>query len=159
MLRDPPQPAPDSPEATRSLSLHSEEGGTGWPKASWKRPLIIPNEGSTARDFLARERNFLSWIKLTLYLIAIFCSLLLRFQLGQPTIVPRFQLDAETPLGILFFVAALAAVTSSISSYYGVTAAYFEKKGFAYAGRVGDACMLGIGLLIIITCIILLVAD
>lgn len=47
MLRDPPQPTPDSPEATRSLSLHSEEGGTGWPKASWKRPLIISNEGST----------------------------------------------------------------------------------------------------------------
>lgn len=54
MLRDPAAAAPDSPEATRSLSLHSEEGGTGWPKASWKRPLIIPNEGSTGTLRLIR---------------------------------------------------------------------------------------------------------
>jgi len=49
-------------------------------------------------DRVARERNFLSWIKLTIYLVAIFSALLLRFQLGQATNVPRFQLDAETPV-------------------------------------------------------------
>lgn len=49
-------------------------------------------------DRVARERNFLSWIKLTIYLVAIFSALLLRFQLGQATNDPRFQLDAETPV-------------------------------------------------------------
>lgn len=40
-----------------------------------------------------------------------------------------------------------------------MTKSYFQKKGFAYAGRVGDALMLAIGLLTICTCILLLVAD
>ena len=134
------------------------------------------------RNVSARERNFLSWIKLTLYLIAIFAALLLRFQLGQTANVPRFQLNAETPvstlsnhrneggaeliirtklsqLGILFFVASLGTVSIGTSSYFGVTKSYFQKKGFAYAGRVGDALMIAIGLLTISTCILLLVAN
>ncbi|GAA6007002.1 hypothetical protein JCM11491_001473 [Sporobolomyces phaffii] len=146
--------APAVLEDHRSLSIHSDEGGTGWPEGGWHRPLVIANEGSTAR-----ERNFLSWIKLTLYLIAIFAALLLRFQLGQTAPVPHFQLNAETPLGVLFFVASLGAVGIGTSSYFGVTKSYFQKKGFAYAGRVGEALMLAIGLLTICTCILLLVAD
>lgn len=62
-------------------------------------------------------------------------------------------------LGILFFVASLGAVGIGTSSYYGVTKSYFQKKGFAYAGRVVDALMLGIGLLIITTCLLLLIAN
>ncbi|GAA5916960.1 DUF202 domain-containing protein [Sporobolomyces salmoneus] len=146
-------------QRVRSLSIHSEEGGTGWPEGKWYKPLRIPNEGSTARDFLARERNFLSWVKLTIYLIAIFAALLLRFQLGQDGRVPHFQHNAETPLGVLFFVASLGTAAIGTSSYFGVTRSYFQRKGFAYAGKIGDVLLVGIGLLTISTCILLLVAD
>ncbi|GAA5934904.1 DUF202 domain-containing protein [Sporobolomyces koalae] len=135
------------------------DAGSGWPAASWKRPLVIANEGSTARDFLARERNFLSWVKVTLYLLVISAALLLRFQLGREGSIPQVELNADTPLGVLFFVAALCTIAIGTSGYFGVTKSYFQKKGFAYAGRIGEAVIAGIGLLIVTTCIILLAAN
>ncbi|GAA6058789.1 hypothetical protein JCM10212_001905 [Sporobolomyces blumeae] len=117
-------------------------------------------EHETLEKAKAVAATLFAWVKLTLYLVTICVALLLRFQLGQANAdKPRFQFDSETPLGVLFFVAALASVSIGTSSYFGVTADYFRRKGFAYAGRVVDACMLGIGLLIVAACILLLVAN
>lgn len=62
-------------------------------------------------------------------------------------------------LGILFFVASLGSLVSSVITFYRSQSGYARHKAFVYAGRVQDALMIGIASLTLVTCIILLVAD
>ncbi|GAA5859985.1 hypothetical protein JCM8547_003045 [Rhodosporidiobolus lusitaniae] len=145
---------------------------------------LILNEGSTARDYLARERNFLSWIKLTATLAIISASLLIRFRFGHGQDEeerPRWEVDAEIPvhpcsssparvaaylqrgrdaqLGILFFAACVASLVIGTHSFYSSHSAYRKRKAFVYAGRAVDALVVGIGLLTVTACVLLLAAD
>ncbi|KWU43555.1 hypothetical protein RHOSPDRAFT_34865 [Rhodotorula sp. JG-1b] len=119
---------------------------------------VILNEGSTARDYLARERNFLSWLKLTVSLAVISAALLVRFQFGGGTL-PDWEKHAQEPLGILFFIASLGSLVSASITFYRSQSGFARHKAFVYAGRVQDALMIGIASLTLVTCIILLVAD
>ncbi|GAA5881643.1 hypothetical protein JCM1840_004229 [Sporobolomyces johnsonii] len=147
-------PSPRSPPRSFSPASSEGGGGAGWPNGVWGSSVLIPNEGSTAR-----ERTFLSWIKLTVILLAISSALLIRFQFGQGIQLPQYELDAQVPLGVLFFACAVASLAVGTSGFYSLSAAFFRRKGFAYAGKVADAIVLGIGLVIIAACILLLVAD
>ncbi|GAA5976558.1 hypothetical protein JCM11641_001339 [Rhodosporidiobolus odoratus] len=119
----------------------------------------IPNEGSTARDYLARERNFLSWIKLATTLAIISAALLIRFQFGKAVFMPQWEIDGEIPLGILFFVATLACLGVGTHSFYTSTSGYSQNKAFVYAGKAVDVLVVGIGLLVAVACVLLLAAD
>ncbi|CEQ42192.1 SPOSA6832_03970 [Sporobolomyces salmonicolor] len=147
-------PSPRPPPRLFSPAFSEGGGGAGWPNGVWGSSILIPNEGSTAR-----ERTFLSWIKLTIILLAIFSALLIRFQFGQDIRLPQYELDAQVPLGVLFFACAIASLVIGTSGFFNISAAYLQRKGFAYAGKVADAIVLGIGLLTIAACILLLVAD
>ncbi|BGP14352.1 hypothetical protein JCM10213v2_002299 [Rhodosporidiobolus nylandii] len=119
----------------------------------------MPNEGSTARDFLARERNFLSWIKLATTLAIISAALLIRFQFGKEISMPQWEIDAEVPLGCLFFAATLASLAVGTHGFYASASGYLARKAFVYGGIVVDGLVVGIGLLTIAACVLLLAAD
>ncbi|GAA5976767.1 hypothetical protein JCM10908_005625 [Rhodotorula pacifica] len=120
-------------------------------------PTIL-NEGSTARDYLARERNFLSWLKLTVSLAVISAALLVRFQFGG-VVMPDWEQHAQEPLGILFFVASIGSLISSSITFYRAQSDYALHKAFVYAGRAQDTLIVGIALLTLASCILLLVND
>ncbi|GAA6000507.1 hypothetical protein JCM10207_008043 [Rhodosporidiobolus poonsookiae] len=123
------------------------------------RSALVPNEGSTARDYCARERNFLSWIKLSSTLAVISASLLIRFQFGTRIGMPDWEVAAETPLGILFFIATLAAIIVSATTFHSTDTGYAQRKAFVYAGQAAELVSLAIGLLTIAACVLLLAAD
>ncbi|POY72562.1 hypothetical protein BMF94_4389 [Rhodotorula taiwanensis] len=152
-----------------ALSLHTRSsrapedgegphGGHHLPGEKLWGSHLIPNQGSTARDYLARERNFMSWIKLTVSLAVISVALLVRFQFGSGTL-PEWEQRGQMPLGILFFVASLGSLVSAILTFYRSQSGYARHKAFVYAGRAADALMISIAVLTLTTCIIILVAD
>lgn len=59
---------------------------------------MIANEGSTARDGFAHERNYLAMAKLSLSLFVISAALLLRFHFGASVAVPPFEMAAGEPV-------------------------------------------------------------
>ncbi|KAM0754415.1 hypothetical protein T439DRAFT_376899 [Meredithblackwellia eburnea MCA 4105] len=118
----------------------------------------IKNEGSTARDFLARERNWLSWVKLSVTLFVISAALLLRFSFSEDEI-PNWEASAEKPLGILFFCSAWSSLLVGIFTLYSHQNAMRRKEGFIYSGRISQAVTWAIGLLTVSACILLLVAE
>ncbi|GAA5948769.1 hypothetical protein JCM21900_005290 [Sporobolomyces salmonicolor] len=141
-------------EVVRSEKAPDEQASAVWKEAAGEKGI------ERAKNVLAtRERTFLSWIKLTIILLAISSALLIRFQFGQDIRLPQYELDAQVPLGVLFFACAIASLVIGTSGFFNISAAYLQRKGFAYAGKVADAIVLGIGLLIIAACILLLVAD
>lgn len=137
----------------------------------------------------ARERNFLSWTKLTVSLAVISAALLVRFQYGvgalpaweqraqepvsAPLCLPRlhhsssqgatrlhgFRTPPSLQLGIVFFIASLGSLASAAATFYRSQSGYARHKAFVYAGRATDVLMFGIAVLTLTTCIILLAAD
>ncbi|GAA6055367.1 hypothetical protein JCM3770_001074 [Rhodotorula araucariae] len=120
---------------------------------------LVPNAGSTARDYCARERNFLSMIKLTTTLALVAASLLIRFQFGEQIDMPNFEKHAQTPLGVLFFVACLATLASGTFSFYSVSAGYEHRQAFVYSGRINDVLLVSLTILVFSTCVVLLVGN
>ncbi|GAA5887255.1 hypothetical protein JCM6882_002464 [Rhodosporidiobolus microsporus] len=124
----------------------------------WGTTLVL-NEGSTTRDYLARERNFLSWVKLCGFLALISASLLIRFQFGKTVSTPNWQVEAEIPLGILFFVATIGSLFIGSTTFFTSATGYSQNKAFVYGGRIVDVVLWGVGLLTITACVLLLAAD
>ncbi|OAV91146.1 hypothetical protein, variant [Puccinia triticina 1-1 BBBD Race 1] len=57
-------------EASTNLDLTSVKPDS--PIHSWfSSPLIIPNDGSTARDHLGRDRTWMQWIRLSTLLVLV----------------------------------------------------------------------------------------
>ncbi|SCZ93086.1 BZ3500_MvSof-1268-A1-R1_Chr6-2g08452 [Microbotryum saponariae] len=120
---------------------------------------LIPNEGSTARDYLARERNFLSWIKLSSVLSIISAAILLHLSLGGVKEVPQFALNAAVPLSILFFIAAFSSLFVGIHDTLSVDDKYRRRTGFVYAGRASTLTTWAICGLALASCIILVISG
>ncbi|BGP01169.1 hypothetical protein NBRC10513v2_002121 [Rhodotorula toruloides] len=148
----PPTPDEDAPS-----SIESQERRP-FSEKLWGR-LIIPNDGSTARDYLARERNFLSWIKLSSTLAVLSAALLIRFQFGSQVQLPEWEQKAQVPLGILFFIACIASLVIGTTTFYRSQSGYAQHKAFVYAGKFTDLLIVGIGLLTLAACILLLAAK
>ena len=141
--------------------------------------VVILNEGSTARDFLAKERNFLSWVKLSITLWTISSALVLRFHFEPRQTTPAFELAAGLPvsrlgdaaskklqflksslcsqLAALFFIAAVASLVTGTVGYYSDSSALRERVGFISIGRWTNLVVGGICALTITCCVLLLI--
>ncbi|KAL8278731.1 hypothetical protein RQP46_008800 [Phenoliferia psychrophenolica] len=115
-------------------------------------PWVL-NEGSTAR-----ERNWLSWVKLSVTLFVITAALLLRFSFSSHPL-PKYEYEAERPLGILFFCAAWGALMVGIFGFFSFQTAMRRRDGFIYSGPITQILVWAIGCLTLAACILLLIAD
>ncbi|BGP38397.1 hypothetical protein JCM10450v2_002342 [Rhodotorula kratochvilovae] len=161
VARDPPAPhhsapAPaDHPTKADERDLEDERAPV---QKLWGSTLVL-NVGSTARDYCARERNFLSMVKMTVTLALVAAALLIRFQFGEEIDMPVFEKHAQTPLGILFFVACLATLAVGTFSFYSVSAGYEHRQAFVYSGTINDALLVSLTALVFTTCVVLLVGN
>ncbi|KAG6812773.1 hypothetical protein H0H92_000543 [Tricholoma furcatifolium] len=79
---------------------------------------IVPNSGSTARDFCMLERNLLSHLKLALLLSLLSSSLLLRARLvPEPDGAPDKEDSTSFPLACVELVASLATIIAGVWEY------------------------------------------
>src|SRR5690606_7665565 len=78
--------------------------------------LLYTNSGSTARDVLANERNWMSWLRLSLFLNVLTIAMALNFQLkSSPTPLEKRM---SLPLGIILWVLSAAALVAGSGAYF-----------------------------------------
>ena len=115
-------------------------------------PLLFENAASDARDHLANERTFLSWLRLAIYLAIVSSAILISFHLSsKPTQIER---QIALPLGIVFWCMSLACLASGFSLYVTTVKKYSRKAALVQSGWKTQA-MFGIMATVIIGCCIL----
>ncbi|KAJ2657359.1 hypothetical protein IWW48_004541 [Coemansia sp. RSA 1200] len=80
---------------------------------STKVPDTIPNNGSTARDFYAAERNFLSWVRLSIALASTGAMVMADTEVSALTRFGRKMFAAS-----LHFVAAFTLIVALVFLYH-----------------------------------------
>ncbi|PPQ78404.1 hypothetical protein CVT25_011627 [Psilocybe cyanescens] len=117
---------------------------------------MVPNTGSTARDFCMLERNILSHFKLALLLSLMSSSLLLHARL-----VPGEQDSGSggVPLASVEFAAAMIAILAGIWEYYSGYADLRQARAFLAAAKPHMIMMSLVAGVVFGTCIVLLVQE
>lgn len=127
------------------------------PKSFFSRPflrrLILSNEYSEARDIAAAERNYLSWLKVSLYLSIAGAAILINLRFPEHSTkshtynldqtIESFSLTVENPssnsndsnyhiftlpLGFLYYGLALISVLFSLYNYISTVNGYIKKR-------------------------------
>ncbi|KAI9732369.1 MAG: hypothetical protein M1834_001576 [Cirrosporium novae-zelandiae] len=117
-------------------------------------PLLFPNTASDARDHLANERTFLSYLRLSIYLAIVSSAILLSFHLQHKAtpLEKRYAL----PLGIIFWVLALACLINGVANYVKTVGKYGRRKGKVQSGWKTQTVFTIVATAIIATCVLLL---
>ncbi|OKL59318.1 hypothetical protein UA08_05186 [Talaromyces atroroseus] len=119
-------------------------------------PLLFENTASDARDHLANERTFLSWLRLAIYLAVVSSAILVSFHLSSaPT---ALELRISLPLGIIFWCLSLACLASGFSIYVTTVTKYSRRMALVQSGWKTQA-MLTVMATVIIGCCILFLAT
>ena len=99
------------------------------------------------RDFAANERTFLSHLRLAMYLAIVAVALLAQFHLKDASdpgsgdglgrdkdSTDSLEKRTSLPLGIVFWVLSLGAVTSSVGMYVRSIEGYGRRKAIVQSG-------------------------
>ncbi|KAA6407742.1 MAG: DUF202 domain-containing protein [Lasallia pustulata] len=120
-------------------------------------PLLFINESSDARDHCANERTFLSWLKLSIYMAIVSVAILVTFHLkSQPTALEK---RTSTPLGVIFWLAALASLANGFANYINTVKKYSRKQALVQSGWKTKLVFLVVSSAIIAACILFLSTD
>lgn len=120
-------------------------------------PLLFPNVSSDARDHCANERTFLSWLRLSIYLSVVAVAILINFHLkSQPT---DLELRLSHPLGITFWVLALACLATGCGIYMQTVAKYAHRRALVQSGVKTQFIFGVVATAIIAACAIFLGAE
>ncbi|KUL82739.1 hypothetical protein ZTR_11107 [Talaromyces verruculosus] len=115
-------------------------------------PLLFENTASDARDHLANERTFLSWLRLAIYLAIVSSAILISFHLSStPTQLER---QIALPMGVVFWCMSLACLASGFSLYVFTVKKYSRKAALVQSGWKTQA-MFGVMATVIIGCCVL----
>ncbi|RPA75453.1 hypothetical protein BJ508DRAFT_230110 [Ascobolus immersus RN42] len=122
--------------------------------------LLFTNAGSTARDGCATERNFLSWLRLAIFLDVLGVAVMLSFHFKQePTEVERRM---AFPLGMIFWVLSFLSILAAAAQYFTNVMGYARQKASLGRGRLVKAIRVVLSLVVVCvfgTCITLLVTH
>ncbi|KAF9071537.1 hypothetical protein BDP27DRAFT_1219048 [Rhodocollybia butyracea] len=119
--------------------------------------LVVQNVGSTARDYLFLERNFLSHLKLALLFSVLSSSLLLHARLVPDSGEHSSGSSVNLPLAGLQFAAAMLAIFGGLWEYLVGYRDFFDMRPFNVAGTMPHlAAMVAIIAIILVTCVVLL---
>ncbi|GKT47475.1 uncharacterized protein ColSpa_07656 [Colletotrichum spaethianum] len=118
-------------------------------------PLLFQNETSDARDHCANERTFLSYLRLSVYMSIVAVAIVLSFHLkSEPS---QLELRMAKPLGIIFWILAVACLCLGIGNYIKTVNKYSRKAAIVQTGWRTQLVLSIVALSIIGTCVVLLV--
>ncbi|EMF09622.1 uncharacterized protein SEPMUDRAFT_151576 [Sphaerulina musiva SO2202] len=117
-------------------------------------PLLFDNNDSDARDHCAAERTFLSWLRLSIYMAIVSIAILLSFHLKlQPSALEkRFAL----PLGIIFWLLALACIISGLNNYIKTVNRYSRREALVQSGWGTQVVFTVVASAIVAACVLFL---
>jgi uncharacterized membrane protein YidH (DUF202 family) len=125
-----------------------------WPLTS---PLLIPNTNSDARDHLANERTFLSWLRLATYLAIVSVAVLINFHLRhQPS---RLERHVSLPLGLVFWCLALTALVAGVAKYVRTVSRYAHGQALVQSGVKTQVLFGVVSTAIVAACVLFLGLD
>ncbi|KAL9597295.1 MAG: hypothetical protein Q9219_005219 [cf. Caloplaca sp. 3 TL-2023] len=95
-------------------------------------PLLFPNASSDARDHLANERTFLSWLRLAVYMAIVSVAIMISFHLKhEPTAVEK---RVALPVGVLFWVLSFACLANGFANYVKTVTKYGRRSALVQSG-------------------------
>jgi len=124
--------------------------------------LVVNNQGSVTRDFLAFERNWLSWIKLVISCMVISGALLIRLQVneaGRDGPHQPLEIKAAIPLGSIFFALSILSLLAATSSFFRVQSGMLKGLGHVTNGWFTELISMLVTVVVAASCILLVVAT
>ncbi|KAH0612737.1 uncharacterized protein H6S33_009117 [Morchella sextelata] len=120
-------------------------------------PLLFTNDASDARDHCANERNFLSWLRLSVYLCVVSIAIVISFHFKrEPTQLERRM---SMPLGIIFWSLSLACLFAGLANYLKTIQLYRRKTALVQSGAKTQVVLGIITVVIIATCLLFLATN
>jgi len=117
-------------------------------------PLLIPNNASDARDHLANERTFLSWLRLGVFMAVVSVAIILSFHLKQqPTPLER---RVALPLGLIFWLLSLSCVGLGTVNYVRCIRGYAKRRALVQTGMGTQVVFTIVATVIVGSCILFL---
>jgi len=119
-------------------------------------PLVFENLASDARDHCANERNFLSWLRLSIYLSIISVAITITFNLRTPP--TAIESRVSLPLGLVFWFLAVLSLCTGLGNYFKTIEKYRTKEPVVQTSLKTQIIIGIVSCTIIGTCVLLLVA-
>jgi uncharacterized membrane protein YidH (DUF202 family) len=120
-------------------------------------PLVFENRASDARDHLANERTFLSWLRLSLYLTIVSCAIILSFHLhSSPSQLER---RVAFPLGLVLWALSSLCLVIGFCIYLRTVIKYSRRAAIVQSGWKLQCFYATIAVVIIGTCVIFLTTE
>ena len=95
-------------------------------------PLLFENNSSDARDHLANERTFLSWLKLSVYMAIVSVAIMISFHLkNEPSVM---EMRIALPVGLVFWALSFACLGNGCANYVKTVAKYGRRAALVQSG-------------------------
>lgn len=139
------------------------EGGDGvHPSVLHAGQLVIENEGSVCRDFLAYERNYLAWVKLSATCLVIAGALILRLHLRditKHTAPSTLEEEYALPMGVIFFIVAILGVLAATTAFFSTQRDMLRNLGHVSSPLFTQAVSFLTTAVIGISCVLLIIST
>ncbi|CAK7199960.1 hypothetical protein SEUCBS139899_002648 [Sporothrix eucalyptigena] len=120
-------------------------------------PLLFENSSSDARDGLANERTFLSYLRLSVTMAVVAVAIVLSFHLkSQPS---PLELRMARPLGIIFWLLSILTLFVGVANYIKTVNKYSRRQAIVQSGWKTQSIMGAVALAILGSCVTLLVIN
>ncbi|KAI4130841.1 MAG: hypothetical protein LQ338_001518 [Usnochroma carphineum] len=117
-------------------------------------PLLLPNNSSDARDHLANERTFLSWLRLSVYMAIVSVAIVISFHLkNQPSAVEK---RVALPVGLLFWVLSVACLANGLANYVKTVVKYGRRRALVQSGWKTQVIFTIVACAIVAVCVLFL---
>lgn len=117
-------------------------------------PLVFDNKASDARDHCANERNFLSWLRLSMYLCVVSIAIVISFHFKhEPS---ELEKRLSLPLGICFWVLSLACLFAGLGNYLKTIRMYSRKAALVQSGPKTQLVMVIVAVAVVAACVLFL---
>ncbi|KAF8253566.1 hypothetical protein K440DRAFT_623756 [Wilcoxina mikolae CBS 423.85] len=120
-------------------------------------PLIFNNQASDARDHCANERNFLSWLRLCVYMCIVSVAITLSFQLkAEPSAAERRM---AIPLGVIFGMLSFLCLGVGLSNYLKTVRKYSKRSALVQSGVKTHTIFVIVSVAIIGACLLFIATN
>ncbi|KAG0642092.1 hypothetical protein HOY80DRAFT_681546 [Tuber brumale] len=117
-------------------------------------PLVFENNASDARDHCANERNFLSWLRLSMYLCIVSVAVVISFHFKhEPS---ELEKGLSLPLGICFWVLSLVCLFAGLGNYLKTIGMYSKKAALVQSGSKTQFVMAIVAVAVVAACVLFL---
>ncbi|KAI5818596.1 hypothetical protein BZA77DRAFT_243331, partial [Pyronema omphalodes] len=119
--------------------------------------LVFENTASDARDHCANERNFLSWLRVSMYMCIVSMAIILSFQLK--TSPSPAEKKMAMPMGIVFWFLSIVCLCAGLANYLKTIEKYSKKAAIVQSGAKTQTVFTFVSASIIGACVVFIATN